>query len=156
MSKSTKIAFFFCFAVIALISIVPIFMEKPVQVAEAPPPPMRPEKKVEVNSPSPIENLAIEPYTKEDYPGVVAKFGSAIPAVNADRKTAAEIAARSDECDSVQNAQVSTRSPKANRHYWVECGNLTRLYFDEASLAKGKPVEIQIKADWLANGLKEW
>ena len=122
MSKSTKIAFFFCFAVIALISIVPIFMEKPVEVAEAPPPPMRPEKKVEVNSPSPIENLAIEPYTKEDYPGVVAKFGSAIPAVNADRKTAAEIAARSDECDSVQNAQVSTRSPKANRHYWVECG----------------------------------
>lgn len=156
MSKSTKIAFCLCFAVIALISVVPKFIGKPIQVAAAPPPPMRPEKEVEAKSPSPIENLAIAPYTKEDYPGVVAKFGSAIPGVNADRKTAAEIAARSDECDSVQNAQVSTRSPKANRHYWVECGNLTRLYFDEASLSEGKPVEIQTKADWLANGLKEW
>ncbi|WP_194954027.1 hypothetical protein [Sphingopyxis solisilvae] len=156
MSKNMKIAFILCFAVIALISIIPTFTSKPTEVAAAPPPMPAKKEAIETKTTSPITNLAIAPYTKEDYPGVVAKFGSAIPAINADRKKAAEIAARSGACDSVQNSQVSRRSPKDNRHYWVECGNLTRLYFDETSLAEGEPVEIQTKADWLANGLKEW
>lgn len=155
MSKNMKIAFILCFAVIALISMIPTFATKPSEVAAAPAP-MPEEKAVETKNPSPIEELAIAPYTKEDYPGVVAKFGGAIPAINADRKKAAEIAAQSDACDTVQNSQVSSRSPMANRHYWVECGNLTRLYFDEKSIASGNPVALQTKADWMAEGLQEW
>ena len=103
-----------------------------------------------------IEGIAVDPYARDQYPATFAKFGGAVVAVNSDRKEAADIAATYADCDYVQNAQITTASPMVNRRYWVECGNLTRLYFDEDSLRKGEPVELQTKANWIANGLKDW
>lgn len=113
-------------------------------IAEAAPPPA---------NPATIEPSAIEPYAAGSYPDTVRKFGKAISAVNADRKAAAKIAAADPRCNGVSNAQVSTRSPMVNRRYWVECGNLTRFRFDEASLAKGEPVSVQTVKDMARDGL---
>ena len=110
------------------------------------------------SSPVRIEaTMATMPYKRDDYPATFKKFGaSLIPQIDADRKKAAEITAMYEACDFVQSTQVTSRSPTSNRHYWVECGNLTRTYFDEASLKKGEPVDLQTKADWIKDGLKDW
>lgn len=108
------------------------------------------------NTPAHIDDIAIDPYTRDQYPTTYRKFGATVSALNADRKKAAEIAATYVDCEGVENSQVTTHSPKINRRYWVECSNLTRLYFDEESLAKDRPVELQTKADWIADGLKDW
>lgn len=103
-----------------------------------------------------IDPIALQPYTRDQYPQTVAKYGKAIPALERDRAKAAEIAAAHPDCDVVQNVQVTTRSPKINRRYWAECSNITRLFFDEASLAEGKPVKVQTVADMGRDGLAEW
>jgi hypothetical protein len=102
---------------------------------------------------APVSEMAIASYTRDDYPAVVAKFGSAIPAINRDRKAAADIAALDERCDRVTNVQIASRSPKANRKYWAECGNLTRFRFDEQSLAKGEVLTVQTRGDFIRDGL---
>ncbi len=97
--------------------------------------------------------MATDPYTRSQYPTTVAKFGKSIPAINADRRKASEIAIKDPRCSGVSNAQVSTNSPKVNRRYWVECGNLTRFRFDQASIAKGEPVSVQTIQDMGRDGL---
>lgn len=108
------------------------------------------------NEPVGISSIAIDAYTRDQYPATFQKFGSAVTNINADRFAAASIAALNPDCDYVENSQVTTRSPKQNRRYWVECRNLTRLYFDEESLARNEAVEVQTKAIWIADGLKDW
>lgn len=103
--------------------------------------------------PADIAPTAVEPYTKRNYPDTVRRFGKAIPAINADRKKAAEIAAGDQRCNGGSNAQIATRSPSVNRRYWVECSNLTRFRFDEASLAKGEPTGVQTVLDMARDGL---
>ena len=103
-----------------------------------------------------IDAIALMPYTRDQYPQTVAKFGKAIPALERDRAKAAKIAAAHPDCDVVLNVQVTTRSPKVNRRYWAECSNITRLLFDEASLAAGKSVKVQTVADMGRDGLVEW
>lgn len=103
-----------------------------------------------------IDPIALMPYTRDQFPQTVAKYGKAIPALERDRAKAAKIAAAHPDCDVVQNVQVTTRSPKVNRRYWVECSNITRLFFDEASLAEGKPAKVQTVADMGRDGLAQW
>ena len=103
-----------------------------------------------------IDPIALLPYTRDQFPETVAKYGKAIPALERDRAKAAEIAASHPDCDVVQNVQVTTRSPKVNRRYWVECSNITRLFFDEASLLIGQPAKVQTVADMGRDGVAEW
>lgn len=103
-----------------------------------------------------IDPFALMPYTRDQYPQTVAKYGKAIPALERDRAKAAKIAAAHPDCDVVQNVQVTTRSPMVNRRYWAECSNITRLFFDEESLAAGKPVKVQTVADMGRDGLADW
>lgn len=103
-----------------------------------------------------ISEIASSAYTRDQYPTTFAKFGSAVRDINADRLKAAKIAALHSDCDYVENAQITTRSLTKNRRYWVECSNLTRLFFDEESLARGEPVEVQTKTIWMRDGLKDW
>lgn len=103
-----------------------------------------------------IDPIALMPYTRDQYPQTFAKYGKAIPALERDRAKAAKIAAAHPNCDVVQNVQITTQSPKVNRRYWVECSNITRLFFDEASLADGKPVKVQTVADMGRDGLAVW
>ena len=103
-----------------------------------------------------IDPIALMPYTRDQYPQTVAKYGNAIPALERDRAKAAKIAATHPDCDVVLNVQVTTRSPKVNRRYWAECSNITRLFFDEASLTAGKSVKVQTVADMGRDGLSEW
>lgn len=110
----------------------------------------RPEKKGQ------IDPVALMPYTRDQFPQTVAKFGKAIPALERDRAKAAKIAAAHPDCDVVQNVQVTTRSPKVNRRYWAECSNITRLFFDETSLAEGRPAKVQTVADMGREGLADW
>ncbi len=100
-----------------------------------------------------ISSMATDPYTRSQYPTTVAKFGKSIPAINDDRRRISEIAIKDPRCNGVSNAQVSSNSPKVNRRYWVECGNLTRLRFDQASIAKGEPVSVQTIQDMGRDGL---
>lgn len=103
-----------------------------------------------------IDPIALMPYTRDQFPQTVAKYGNAIPALERDRAKAAKIAAAHPDCEVVRNVQVTTRSPKVNRRYWVECSNITRLFFDEASLAEGKPAKVQTVADMGRDGLAQW
>ncbi|MFV0645415.1 MAG: hypothetical protein ACK5NN_13110 [Sphingomonadaceae bacterium] len=103
-----------------------------------------------------ISSIASGAYTRAEYPTTFRKFGGAVSDINADRLAAANIAALYEDCDYVENSQITTRSPMQNRRYWVECRNLTRLFFDQESLARGEPVEVQTKAVWLQDGLKDW
>jgi len=103
-----------------------------------------------------ISSIASGAYTRDQYPSTFQKFGSAIQQINVDRLAAAKIASLNKDCDYVENSQIITRSPKQNRRYWVECRNLTRLFFDEESLARNEAVTVQTKAKWIRDGLKDW
>jgi hypothetical protein len=95
----------------------------------------------------------VHDYTRADYPKLFKRFGKSFPEINADRQSAAKIAANDKRCDVVTNVQIASRSPLLNRKYWVECGNLTRLRFDEGSLAKGEALTVQTEADVIRDGL---
>lgn len=103
-----------------------------------------------------IDPLAIEPYTLADYPETVKKFGDLVPTINSARKNAAKIAAKDARCDGVTNAQITSHSTTSDRHYWVECNNVSRFYFDEDSIARGKPSHVQTVDDMGRDGLLDW
>lgn len=111
---------------------------------------------VERDTPATIRPEAIEPYKASEYPKVVAKWGKTIPAINADRKRAAEIAAQDARCDDVILVQIMNASPRVNRRYYAECENVTRYFFDEKGLNEGRFVDAQTFEDMKKDGLKDW
>jgi len=103
-----------------------------------------------------IDPIAIDPYTRADYPDVVRKWGKLIPTINRERKAAAEIASRDARCDGVDNAQITDGGSRNDRHYMTECNNLTRIYFDAKSLAEHRPAVVRTQANMGAQGLLDW
>jgi hypothetical protein len=103
-----------------------------------------------------IDAIAIDPYTRADYPDVVRQWGKLIPTINRERKLAAAIASKDPRCDGVDNAQITDHGSRTNRHYMVECNNITRLYFDAKSLAEHHPSLVRTEADMGAQGILNW
>jgi len=103
-----------------------------------------------------IDPIAIDPYTRADFPDVVRKWGKLIPTINRERKAAAEIASRDARCDGVDNAQITGGGSRTDRHYMTECHNLTRIYFDAKSLAEHRAAVVRTQADMGAQGLLDW
>jgi hypothetical protein len=103
-----------------------------------------------------IDPIAVDPYTRADYPDVVAKWGTLVPILNRERKLAAEIASRDPRCDGVDNAQVTDGGSRTDRHYMAECNNLTRVYFDAKSLAGHRSALVRTQADMGAQGVLDW
>lgn len=103
-----------------------------------------------------IEPIAIDPYTRAEYPDVVRQWGKLVPTINHERKVAAQIAARDARCDGVVNAQITDHGSRSNRHYMTECNNLTRIYFDGPSLAARRPALVRTQADMGAQGVHDW
>jgi hypothetical protein len=103
-----------------------------------------------------IDPIAVDPYTRADYPDVIAKWGTLVPTLNRERKTVAEIASRDARCDGVDNAQVTNGGSRINRHYMAECNNLTRIYFDARSLAEHRAAVVRTQADMGAQGVLDW
>lgn len=103
-----------------------------------------------------IDPVAVDPYTRADYPEVVREWGKLVPTINRERKQAAQIASRNTRCDGVDNAQITDGGTKTNRHYMIECNNLTRIYFDSASLVAGRPSIVRTQADIGAQGMPDW
>ncbi len=68
-------------------------------------------------SPAPINATALMPYTADNYPDTVAKYGSTISKMEQERKTAAEITAMDVRCDEVMTVEITTRSSSNNRRY---------------------------------------
>ncbi len=107
-------------------------------------------------SPVEIDPAAVAPYTEDQYPNVVAKFGSAVRDLNATRRKTAKIAAMDMRCDRVQMAQVTSGSNRFNRRFWVSCDNQTRYFFDDDSLAANQPAGVQTLEDMGRDGLLDW
>jgi hypothetical protein len=103
-----------------------------------------------------IDPIAVDPYTRADYPDVVARWGKLVPTINRERKLAAEIASRDPRCDGVTNAQITDRGSRFDRHYMVECNNITRVYFDGKSLAARRSALVRTEADMGAQGVLDW
>jgi hypothetical protein len=103
-----------------------------------------------------IDPIAVDPYTRADYPDVVARWGKLVPTINRERKLAAEIASRDPRCDGVDNAQITDRGKRSDRHYMAECNNLTRIYFDSKSLAEHRAAVVRTQADMGAQGVLDW
>lgn len=103
-----------------------------------------------------VDPHAYDPYTRADYPDVVRQWGKLIPTINRERKLAATIAAKDPRCDGVDNAQLTDHGSRINRHYMVECNNITRLYFDAKSLAEHRPALVRTEADMGAQGILNW
>lgn len=85
-----------------------------------------------------IEPIAVDPYTRSDYPDVYRRYGRLVPTINKERRRAAHSAALDGRCDGVENVQITDYGSIKDRHYMVECSNLTRLYFNRAGLTSGK------------------
>jgi hypothetical protein len=103
-----------------------------------------------------IEPIAVDPYTRADYPDLVRKWGSLIPTINRERLLAAQIASRDSRCDGVTNAQITDHGSRADRHYMTECNNLTRIYFDTKSLSARRSAVVRTEADMGAQGVLDW
>ena len=103
-----------------------------------------------------IDTIAIDPYTRADYPDVVRQWGKLIPTINRERKRAAQLAAQDPRCDGVDNAQITDRGTRENRHFMIECNNLTRIYFDSASLKAGRLAIVRTQADMGAQGVLDY
>ena len=103
-----------------------------------------------------IEPIALDPYTKADYPDVVKRWRAILPVVERERRLSAKLAAANPKCDGVLNAQVTDHGSSNNRHYMTECNNLTRIYFDTASLRKRIPASLRTQADMGAAGMMDW
>lgn len=103
-----------------------------------------------------IDPIAVDPYTRTDYPDVVAKWGKLVPTLNRERRIAAEIASRDPRCDGVDNAQVTDGGSRSDRHYMAECNNLTRVYFDAKSLSQHRAALVRTQAEMGAQGVLDW
>lgn len=103
-----------------------------------------------------VDPNAVDPYTRADYPDVVARWGKLVPTINRERKLAAQIAARDPRCDGVDNAQITDHGSRSDRHYMVECNNITRIYFDGKSLAEHRPALVRTEADMGAQGILDF
>lgn len=103
-----------------------------------------------------VDPHAYDPYTRADYPDVVRQWGKLIPTINRERKLAANIAAKDPRCDGVDNAQLTDHGSRTDRHYMVECNNITRLYFNAKSLAERRPALVRTEADMGAQGILDW
>ena len=103
-----------------------------------------------------IDPIAIDPYTRAEYPDVVRQWGKLIPTINRERKRAAQLAAKDPRCDGVDNAQITDHGTRSNRHYMTECNNLTRIYFDSISLEAGRPAVVRTQADMGAQGVLDY
>jgi hypothetical protein len=103
-----------------------------------------------------VDPIAVDPYTRADYPDVVRKWGSLVPTINRERKLAAAIASKDRRCDGVANAQITDGGSRTNRHYMTECNNLTRIYFDAQSLGRHRSALVRTQADMGAQGVLDW
>lgn len=103
-----------------------------------------------------VDPHAYDPYNRADYPDVVRQWGKLIPTINKERKMAAQIAAKDPRCDGVSNAQITDHGSRNNRHYMIECNNITRFYFDGKSLAEHRPALVRTEADMGAQGILDY
>ena len=103
-----------------------------------------------------IDPIAVDPYTRADYPDVAARWGKLVPTLNRERKLAAAIAAKDPRCDGVTNAQITDHGSRSDRHYMVECNNITRIYFDGKSLDAHRAALVRTEADMGAQGILDW
>lgn len=103
-----------------------------------------------------IDPIALDPYTRSEYPDVVARWGKLLPTVERERRKAAKLAAADARCDGVDNAQVTDRGTRADRHYMIECNNITRFYFSTASLTDDRPAMVRNAADMGAQGVADY
>lgn len=106
----------------------------PAATIEQPAPP--PVVEVVARQPAPIADYALSPYTRAGYPKAFAAWGAkGIKKIERLRKIAADHAALSAECDSVDVVEFSDRSvPPDSVVIWVDCANQRRFYFSEAEL----------------------
>lgn len=103
-----------------------------------------------------VDPDAVDPYTRAEYPDVVRRWGKLVPVINRERKLAAGIAAKDPRCDGVDNAQITDHGSRTDRHYMIECNNITRVYFDRRSLAAHRPALVRTEADMGAQGVLDW
>ena len=103
-----------------------------------------------------IDPIALDPYTRSEYPDVVARWGKLLPTVERERRKAAKLAAADARCDGVDNAQVTDNGTRTERHYVIECNNITRFYFSTASLAQDKSSMVRNAADMGAEGVMDY
>lgn len=103
-----------------------------------------------------IDPLALDRYTRSEYPDVVARWGKLLPTVERERREAAELAAADPRCDGVDNAQVTDHGSRTDRHYMIECNNISRLYFSTTSLTRHKAAMVRTGADIGAQGVLDY
>lgn len=103
-----------------------------------------------------IDPIALDPYTRSEYPDVVARWRKLLPTVERERRKAAKLAAADGRCDGVDNAQITDHGTQTDRHYMIECNNITRFYFSTTSLADNKPAIVRNAADMGAQGVLDY
>ena len=83
-----------------------------------------------------IASLALDPYTKDQYPRLFSKFQSRLPEIEAMRRNAAEMALDSGGCDRVIESELSSTSSVSLITINVLCKNGARMSFNEDSMTK--------------------
>ena len=88
---------------------------------------------------APIQDSALTPYTRDQFPKTFDQFGSRITEIEAFRKKAAELASRNEQCGAVELSSLSLSSSTINKlQFFVNCtngGDYRQFRFSEAELA---------------------
>lgn len=96
-----------------------------------------------------ISSYALSPYTPDQYPKTVQKFGSRLPEIERMRRRAAEMAVDSGKCDQAQIVELSdSKSTLDHLYFWVDCRNGERIYLDEFQIGAGSAVKTQKEKAW--------
>lgn len=110
--------------------------------SQNPSPPSEPAHK------APIQDSALTPYTREEFPKTFDKFGSRISEIEAFRKKAAELASRNEECSTVVLSSLSlSSSTNTNLEFFVNCTNgsqYRQFRFSESELSSATESTVAI------------
>lgn len=97
-----------------------------------------------------VPSWLLEPYTKDQYPKMFAKYGAArIKEIEKLREKAGAMAIASGKCDYVEMMDLSAdRSSRNHVIFYIDCRNGERIYLDETQIKGSGLVLTQKEKSW--------
>ena len=96
-----------------------------------------------------IRNYALDPYTPDQYPKLIAKYKTRLKEIEIMRRRAAEMAIDSGKCDYVETVEISdSKSSLRDVRLFVDCTNQQRFYLSENEIKNSSPARAESEKAW--------
>lgn len=96
-----------------------------------------------------IRSYALDPYTPDQYPKLIAKYKTRLKEVQVMRRRAAEMAIDSGKCDYVETVEISdSKSALRDVRFFVDCTNQERFYLSENEIKNSSPARAESEKAW--------